>query len=337
MNYFKNAINYLLSLGNLKLVRVNPNAKINPKKVWDISDNLDNEIFFIFQMGKVASSTIERSLKDKGFAVVRAHCLTEVTLSQLEYTLDKDYIPPNFLEATLTETRKNKLLRNELYKIHHKNMNNIKIITLTREPIAYLVSAYFQNLMSFYSYYIEKKYDKLDLVTIKNHFLNCIQIYLKIFAGKTNLNENDYKDFWKEYTDADVRHFLFYCRWPLIWFDREMKGFFNFDIYTRHYDKNSGISTYQDKEMSVLILKFEKFGEVGKDQIGKYVNDLSFELINRNVSKDKEYFDLYSDFLSSIVLPKEFVDYQYSSKYAQFFYSKEELDEFSYRWQSKNA
>ena len=89
--------------------------------------------------------------------------------------------------------------------------------------------------------------------------------------------------------------------------------------------------------MSVLILKFEKFGEVGKDQIGKYVNDLSFELINRNVSKDKEYFDLYSDFLSSIVLPKEFVDYQYSSKYAQFFYSKEELDEFSYRWQSKNA
>ncbi len=78
----------------------------------------------------------------------------------------------------------------------------------------------------------------------------------------------------------------------------------------------------------------ERFEDVGKKQIGKFINDDGFEIVNKNIGREKVYNDLYKEFCSSIVLPKEFVEYQYSSKYAKFFYTDGELNGFIHKWAS---
>ena len=76
----------------------------------------------------------------------------------------------------------------------------------------------------------------------------------------------------------------------------------------------------------------ERFKDISKRQIAKFINDENFEIINDNLGIEKKYKDLYNEFLSSIVLPKEFIELQYSSKYAKYFYTKEELDDFANKW-----
>ena len=56
--------------------------------------------------------------------------------------------------------------------------------------------------------------------------------------------------------------------------------------------------------------------------------------ILQKLEAEKEYNDLYQEFCSSIVLPKEFIEYQYSSKYAKFFYTDGELNGFIHKWTS---
>ena len=81
-----------------------------------------------------------------------------------------------------------------------------------------------------------------------------------------------------------------------------------------------------------MIIKFEKIREVGKVQIGSFVNDPKFKIINDNISREKSYNELYREFCLSIRLPKEFIKKQYSSKYAKFFYTDEELSSFTKKW-----
>jgi len=120
--------------------------------------------------------------------------------------------------------------------------------------------------------------------------------------------------------------------WPLIWLDRELKRVFDFDIYSHLFDKRLGYGAYHQNDLSILVMKYEKFSEVAEIQIGKFSNSPDFRLESANVGLKSEYGDFLRDFRSSILLPQEFVDYQYSSKFARFFYTAAELEQFSRRW-----
>jgi len=342
---FKKIINGILSFINLEMKRIQKIPITFERKIDDILDledkifNFNNELILIYQMGKVASSTIHNSLLKRGFNAFHFHHLNDITSSQLEYIIKHDYTPTNYIEEILRGNLRSKFLLNRIFLNDKTHVNRIKIISLTREPISYLISSFFQNYSSFYSYYFDKsnltdKYSLKNIKSLKRYFLDHVDRYLEIYYGNDFINDDNYKEIWKNQKNTDLRHFLFLCRWPLIWFDREMNKMFNFDIFNSGFDKESGYDIYKGNGISKLIIKMERFEDVGKKQIGKFINDDGFEIVNKNIGREKVYNDLYKEFCSSIVLPKEFVEYQYSSKYAKFFYTDGELNGFIHKWAS---
>ena len=110
---------------------------------------------------------------------------------------------------------------------------------------------------------------------------------------------------------------------------------FGFDIYCKTFNREWGYGTYKVDNLEILVIDFEKLVEIGPKQIGDFVKNPS--IANAPMPKvalggQGPYGDIYERFRSSIVLPKEFVYRQYSSKYAKFFYSEEKLEQLSKWW-----
>jgi len=51
-----------------------------------------------------------------------------------------------------------------------------------------------------------------------------------------------------------------------------------------------------------------------------------------NVGGEKIYAPLYRDFKHRISVPQVYIDEMYTSRYARYFYSQEELERFGRKW-----
>ncbi len=115
----------------------------------------------VYQMGKVASSSIHLSLK----------ATTDLNVFHLHR------LNPENIELVRKERlRRGSLLKNEdralyLYENLMKNPPNgsVKIISLVREPIGRNISAYFQNLQSFEG--VQDAHNSIEVEPLIEHFI----------------------------------------------------------------------------------------------------------------------------------------------------------------------
>ena len=328
----KTLLNTVLKYFGFQITRKNPFYGKSVIEALDARLSTEENITLSYSNGKTASRAVAQSLQNQGFNIIHKHYLSNVTFAQREYTFNDCYFRPTRCEKIYSSNSSSKYLRNRLFLEDKKKLKGLKIITTFREPIDNLISAFFGNLTNKFSFAVQDNYKVLNSDSIKSYFLQCIDIYLEVFVGKEYMADENYKELWSNHKDFFVRQFLLLSRWPLIWFDRELKGVFDFDIYSHSFDKKLGYGAYHQNDWSILVMKYEKFSEVAEIQIGKFSNSPDFRLESANVGLESEYGDFLRDFRSSIVLPQEFVDYQYSSKFARFFYTAAELEQFSRRW-----
>lgn len=132
---------YCLFLSNVMDIKGRIRRKIN-QWIYPIRKLLtnDNNIYLIYTMGKVGSSSIFESLKRKKpySDVFHVHFLSE-----------------NYLENILPRRHENfrhniTIGENVLAHIDKKPGSRIKIVTLTREPIERAISDLFQNWRHLY-------------------------------------------------------------------------------------------------------------------------------------------------------------------------------------------
>lgn len=123
--------------------------------------NKEDEVIFIFTMGKVASSTIFVSLKEVYNSVYHIHRLNLDNIEKI-----KQYHLSNGLKQPGCDIVSSNLIKN--------NIKPTKIITLVREPISRNMSAYFENYKIFD--------DKL------NDIRKSIERFTKNYHHKTPLN-----------------------------------------------------------------------------------------------------------------------------------------------------
>lgn len=288
--------------------------------------NRCDELVLVLQMGAVGSLSIVKLLKDNGVASFHVHSLNNFSGTRSRSSVD------GFLRYLLFEGKESEECL----------AKPTKIITGYREPISYLISFYFKD------YYrgglkeiIERKFGTSDLTSIKRHFLECADVYVQTFLDEIDIGSKNQEWPW-EHIDGDeyIKRFVMRCYLPSLWFDLELKELFGFDIYSKTLDRSRGCSIYREDDLEVLVLDSEKLTEIGPKQIGDFLNNLGVAgatMPRINIRSQNVYGDLYSEFLSSIVLPKEFVDQQYSSKYAKYFYSEEDLKQFKNRWIGENG
>lgn len=184
-------------------------------------------------------------------------------------------------------------------KIDRSNVKKIDIITAVRDPIARNISAFFQNL---------------DVLINKD-----------ILLQKTSEEALGYAmELFMERYNHDI---------PLTWFDNEMAQAFHFDIYSQPFPCSKGYHIIQTEKTNLMIIRLENFNQIGSEALQRFLHSGKITLSNRNSSETKWYSDIYSRFRNTVRFPKEFIDHMYSTKFMKHFYSSDEIDEFTARWQ----
>jgi len=181
-----------------------------------------------------------------------------------------------------------------------RRRSKLKIITLVRDPISRNISMYFHHLHYRLAYYFSEIRPSRDS---------------------------------REGIDALVDCFreTFDHRYPLDWFDNELKRFTGVDVYEYAFDAVTGWSKIEVGGISLLIVQTERLRDCWhavEEFCGR-----KLEFLEDNQGRRKWYGTLYSEFLDRYSLSADELDEIYSSRYATFFFSEKTRAELRWKWQ----
>jgi hypothetical protein len=171
----------------------------------------------------------------------------------------------------------------------------VRVITLVREPIADNISMFFQLL---------------------DHYLRSRDL------GEQPSIALLHEIFLSEYIHTR----------PIIWLDAELKTTLNVDVYGHAFPKERGHVRISTEKVDLLVLKCEIDDETKSRAIADFLGLEELELVRSNVAENKSYADTYQQFKERIKIPEPLLSRMYESKYAQHFYSPEEIVRFRKRW-----
>ena len=261
----------------------------------------DNNAIFIYQPGKVGSSTIRASLNAVNKTCIHVHWLTPI---------------PGYDE-----------IWNKYGVTFYNWLKNQprKIITLVRNPFARDFSVLFQNTdVRYFRYpfiignavsniYFPGEDDIQDLIDDRD---------LVALFGKPVLASNDYCDYC-----VKVMTQMGHMNYQFNWFDLQLKKYFDIDVYKYHFDIKLGYTIIKKDNLEILVLRLENMKMLDK-VIGEFVEIEDFKLISANEAGNKIYKYLYKYVRENIVLPKEYFDCYMNNEKALHFYTREELQGF---------
>jgi len=269
----------------------------------------------VYTMGKVGSTTVSSSIKNqmKDVFVHDIHWLNQNNLKAdqkfhkklyrknrkagIKLNICPDYIAKGFY------------LNNQISNTTDKPDKEYKVITLTRDPVAKVVSSFFQNMKRYHGYEIDKKLDVLDEKTVAGELTD---LFFDEFIQKNGVT----------FLDSN----------PLTWFDEEIKYVFGLDVYQSEFPKEKGYEIYENERASVLLIRLEDLNSCFTEATEKFLGEKLRLTESKNTADDKAYAAVYDKFKMRIDFPDGYLDKMYSSKYAKHFYSQNEIVNFKNKW-----
>jgi hypothetical protein len=266
---------------------------------------LNREKVLVYQVGKVGSGTIRDSLNSHGFHSYHVHFLTQEGIEQEKKWISEQwgYSRPRMLMNSI-RVKEYQYLRDKISARNALEGKRWKVVTLVRDPIAIEISGFFNSL--------------------EGLFPNLVHRYQARVLGIDEIIES----FLKEYVTNPAQ----IGDYTLNWFDREMKPVFGIDIYSDTFPKSKGFKIYNGAHADLLLLKLEKLNECAADAFQEFLDIEDFQLVNAHLASEKEYRDVYQDFMNTLVLPDVYIETLYTSKYAQHFYGEDEIAAFKEKW-----
>ncbi|KXF80014.1 putative capsular polysaccharide synthesis family protein [Enterovibrio coralii] len=252
----------------------------------------DPRFVLVYQMGKVGSSSIEASLEQANIPSWHIHTFDDNEEFQM-YRNTSDVAC--FFDWHVRAGYKLALAHRK--RILQKR-ESLKIITLVRDPVATVVSRFFQDL------------------------------HIQFVAGKKN--EAIHGDIEKTLAhlfdafDTQIRLEYF-----TDWFDRELKRQFGVDIYQHVHDPNQGHWTMSQGGRDVLLMKCEAIND-SASVLADFLAEPSFTLTTSNDAANKWYSELYRQFKATYPFEKLF--HLYDAPLYQAVYSESEIQAFKNKW-----
>jgi len=164
----------------------------------------------LYQMGKVGSTAVAESLRERGKWVLHVHSLNAATLGEGL----RDAIKSNEMPAPST-------VNGFVFaRILPKLVDELRVITLVRDPVARDLSVFFQNLS-------------------------------QTEAGKRLLDAGDYAAIRAEYLANNTLDYT------LGWFDFELNRFLGIDVYAVPFDTEQGTAVFRSSSINLILLKSE--------------------------------------------------------------------------------
>jgi hypothetical protein len=237
-------------------------------------------------MGKVGSAAIRDSLNAIGIINYQVHYLDHKKLENLTNRHEKlgMKIPPHILRS------KEVLSGNVL------NNRGVKIISLMRDPVARNVSAFFQNLET---YFPQTPLSELDSALL-------IDTFITKYSHRISVD----------------------------WFKNEFLPVTKIDVCANSVNKTNGCYTFNHENIDVLLIKVEANDEEKVKALKEFL-DLpdTFTLLKINIGDEKSYSEKYKEFKSKIKLPKSYLDEMYDSKLICHFYDDDSIAKMRSKWE----
>ncbi len=290
----KNVIQYRIFPKNYYLARIGYSC-------WFYIKTFRQQPLLIYQMGKVASTSVVASLSARHLNVPLFHFHI---LSSKRIMIEENF----YYEKRIGINRKLRSILPEhlfmsyfirgsvLGKYRIGNKEKWKIITLVRDPITRNISSFFQTV----DRQIPDFHKRLDTITY----------------------EELYQAFFEKFDHEE----------PLNWFDLELYPFFGIDVYSSQFPKEKGYKIYSNEQAEMLLIRSENLSNVFSNAISEFLGVENINLVSKNQAKEKKYYSLYRMFLNRVSLPDDYIEKMYSSKLVKHFYTEEEIRKFTSRW-----
>lgn len=180
-----------------------------------------------------------------------------------------------------------------------------RILTVYRDPISIALSTQFLNGYD--------SFRDIDLTRDKEVVANDIMNKIK------GIIEGDDPNEWA------------ICKW----FDDVFLKELGVDLFQTQIDHDAGYALVEDKDLSILVLKFEdlkKGMRNGCKALFDLGPDQEAELLHSNVHRNDD-FAYYLDYVKkNLKVSDEALDRVYSTKFCQHFYSEEDIEGFKRKW-----
>jgi len=254
----------------------------------------------VYQMGKVGSSSLAatvRNLVSQNSGVYHVHHLTDKGLDEMRsrsVVAGRAYPGPGYWQGKYVK-----------WQMTQQPKHRWRVITLTRDPVARNLSAFFQSL----SLWAPNAIERFAAGEREILFEQLLQIFLRDYPHQK----------------------------PHMWFERELEAVFGVDIYDFEFDQSSGYNIYDWGNVSLLVMRLENLSRCYRPALAVFFDKDTSDLVlvRMNEAAQKEYHLCYRAFLDWLILPEDYLQEQYSSRYAQHFYSEEERKRFSRKWQKR--
>ncbi|WP_104038309.1 putative capsular polysaccharide synthesis family protein [Vibrio jasicida] len=257
------------------------NTPTNHSMQWYQILKSQEKPILIYQMGKVGSSALEKSIPNS----LHLHDLMSIEagkqISPVRAQLHKPVT--NLVKRTL----KRAVMCNML-----KRKEQVRIISLVREPVGRNVSMFFQSL----PFWMADKYLKDDSAV-----------------------RSERPQLLHEAFEEHVNH-----QYPLEWFDNEIKALTGIDVFVQPFDHQLGYQTYQNRNFSLMVVRIDKLDQ-SQQAISEFLQQ-DVEVVHENQADNKWYSPLIKEFKSSYQPKPEFVEEMLSSKLTQHFFTTPEIE-----------
>ena len=267
------------------------------QKLDKLHDSLKHSIpiILVHQPGRAGSMSMVNTLRtmETGMDVYHTHWLNPELLSRRTKRLE------NAKEIDIPYNVRVSMAITQTLSREKMAVYPWRIVSIIREPVARNISAFFLSLHRFVS-------DAND--EYANGQLDC----------------NDLLDtFLREFPHHE----------PLQWFDNEIRDVFGIDVYDYKFPLDKRYFILTNNSLKLLVLRVEDLNEVYGDVLTEMFGKTPHALVNTHISsKDEEYSNIYKDFLRLAKLPKDYLDSMYESRYAQHFYTQDEIATFYRNW-----
>jgi hypothetical protein len=245
----------------------------------------------IYQMGKVASSALAHEIEAVSDApAYHQHVLSDAGIRFVEnvyrQSWDVDRLPIHLWESR----RVRRLLRSPAHRPW-------TVITVTRDPVARNVSAFFQ--IADLQFGIDPVNTEID--ELRTRFLE-------------QFDEHDR---------------------PLRWFDEELDGVFDTRTFAEEFPHEQGWTTIESDLARVGVIRYEDLQTATRPLLRRLLEVDVAALGDQNRSSTKKYADAMSGFREGLILPDDYLDWMYNSKYARHFYTDAEREAYRRRWRGE--
>lgn len=183
-----------------------------------------------------------------------------------------------------------------------KAQKSAKIITLVRDPVALLISDFFNKLKWLAG--AKDAYNQLSVDEL-----------CELFRTR--------------YFD-DGRHQL-----KLRWYEDEFNSVLNVDVYGHPFDVERGVGSFRQGLYDVLILRTESEDTIKAQAVSEFLDIPLFEIQRVNEAEKRDYAEIYNAFKKQIILPKQHLDTIYDSRYALQFFTQAERLSLREKWGDK--